>query len=248
MQNACEIVRNSESVKAFLLASSWHVFGERGFRGVVDEGFGFRPDSIEPRARLYALSKIAQEAVVTMFDEMSSKVFGIVRLGTVLGENMPAGTAASLFVENSIRQRPLTPFKHTMYRPMLYVDIHDACRAFKAFSGLILSGKVAKTPEMTHVVNLFWAKPITIMELALLVSYTVRKLSHGKLHPVVKVEDQGFAPMYRPADKLAFKVDNAKAKTFLGLSQLTNPRTTINRIIAHRLKGYQEPGVTRPVG
>ena len=35
------------------------------------------------RARLYALSKMAQEAIVRFYDEMSNKIFGIIRMGTV---------------------------------------------------------------------------------------------------------------------------------------------------------------------
>ena len=67
------------------MCGTWHTIGERDLRGTVDEEFGFRPDKVEKRARLYALSKIAQESIVRYFDEMSEKVFGIIRLGTALG-------------------------------------------------------------------------------------------------------------------------------------------------------------------
>jgi len=56
--NVCEAVRSLESVKGLILASSWHVFGEREFSGVIDEESGFRPDKVESRAQLYALCKI----------------------------------------------------------------------------------------------------------------------------------------------------------------------------------------------
>jgi len=37
--------------------------GESGLSGVLDEGFGYRPDRVEERARLYALSKVIQEGL-----------------------------------------------------------------------------------------------------------------------------------------------------------------------------------------
>ena len=60
-QNVCRVVDENPSIKGMILAGSWHLFGERGLEGVIDEGFGFRPDRVEDRARLYAFSKIAQE-------------------------------------------------------------------------------------------------------------------------------------------------------------------------------------------
>jgi len=49
------------------------------------------------------LAKIAQESIVRFYDEMSEKVFGIVRMGTVLGEGMPEKTAANIFITNGLR-------------------------------------------------------------------------------------------------------------------------------------------------
>lgn len=246
VQNACDIVRQSESIKAFILASSWHVFGEREFHGIIDEGFGFRPDKIEPRAKLYALCKIAQEAVVRIADEMSNKVFGIVRLGTVLGENMPPETAANLFIERALQGQTLTPFRHTMYRPMLYVDIQDVCNAFKSYSKKIVEGSLSKDRETAGVVNVFWTRPITIMDLALTVKSVARRLSQGKLNPVVEVLDQGFAPIYRTNDKLTLKVNIAKAKGYLDLGRPINPRETIARIMAVRL-ATKAPALDRSI-
>ena len=88
-QNVCEVVAENPKIRGMLLTSSWHTMGERELVGRIDEEFGFRPDKVEDRARLYALSKIAQEAIVRFYDEMSDKVYSIVRLGTVLGEDMP---------------------------------------------------------------------------------------------------------------------------------------------------------------
>jgi hypothetical protein len=55
---------------------------------------------------------------------MTPKIFGIIRMGPVLGEGMPEKTAANIFIENGVAGKPLTPFKNSMYRPMSYADIN----------------------------------------------------------------------------------------------------------------------------
>lgn len=74
-QNLCEAVNRIRSIKGLLLAGSWHVVGERELMGVIDEEFGFRPDKVEDRARLYALCKVGQETIVRVYDEMSEKIY-----------------------------------------------------------------------------------------------------------------------------------------------------------------------------
>ncbi len=54
-QNVCRAVSQTSSVRGMILAGSWHVVGEEELRGVIDEEFGFRPDKVEERARLYTL-------------------------------------------------------------------------------------------------------------------------------------------------------------------------------------------------
>jgi nucleoside-diphosphate-sugar epimerase len=58
--NVCKAIDELPNVKGTILTSSWHTIGERGLKGVIDEEFGYRPDKVEYRARLYVLSKIAQ--------------------------------------------------------------------------------------------------------------------------------------------------------------------------------------------
>jgi UDP-glucose 4-epimerase len=143
-QNVRRAVDENPQMKGVILASSWHTIGESGVEGVIDEEFGFRPDRVEDRARLYALSKIAQESIVRFYDEMSGKVFGIIRMGTVLGDGMPEKTAANIFIERALRGETITPYKHSMYRPMLYVDIEDVCLAYERFAIKILKGDVRR--------------------------------------------------------------------------------------------------------
>ena len=102
-QNVCRIVDEIPRIKCLILSGSWHTIGERGLKGIIDEEFGFRPDKVEDRARLYALSKMAQGSIVRFYDEMSEKIFGVIRMGTVLGEGMPEKTAANIFVENVLK-------------------------------------------------------------------------------------------------------------------------------------------------
>jgi len=235
-QNLCEAVERVESVKGMLLAGSWHVFGERGFRGVVDEAFGFRPDKIEDRARVYTLSKIAQETVVRLFDEMSKKIYGAIRMGTVLGEAMAEETAANIFISQGLRGEPITPFRHSMHRPMLYVDVNDVCRAFEAYAKKILNNEVSKEAgSLAHVVNLVWPRPITVIELANIVRDSIMNCSLGRISPEIKIIDTGQPAVYEPDDKETIRVDIGKAKDFLGMQELSSPEKAIERIVKGRI-------------
>ena len=233
--NVCKAVDELPNVKGMILAGSWHTIGERGIEGVVNEEFGYRPDKVEDRARLYVLSKIAQETIVRYYDEMSTKIYGILRLGTVLGENMPEKTAANIFIENGLKGKPLTPFKHSMYRPMLYVDINDVCYAFEAFVKKIFEEKKKNCKSLDHIVNLYYPEPITIFELAEIIKDIIAKLTAGNVMPTIEIVDQGLEPLFQEADKVRFKVDVSKSFRILGLRKLTHPRETLERIIRSRL-------------
>ena len=160
-QNVCKAVDESPNVKGMILAGSWHTVGERDLKGIIDEEFGFRPDKVEDRARLYTLSKIAQESIVRFYDEMSNKIYGIIRMGTVLGEGMPEKTAANIFIERGLKGEAITPYKHSMYRPMLYANIDDICRAFEAYAKKIFDHEIEKSSNsLAHIVNVFYPEPI----------------------------------------------------------------------------------------
>ncbi|RLI65766.1 MAG: hypothetical protein DRO67_02205 [Candidatus Asgardarchaeum californiense] len=236
-QNLCEAVESSPNVKGMLLVSSWHVIGESGINGVVDEGFGYRPDKVEDRARLYALSKTGQEVVVRFFDHMSSKVFGIIRIGTALGEGMPEKTAANMFIENALREKPLTPYAHSMYRPMIYVDVEDVAKAFRIYVEKILSGEINKTryPE-SPIILVAYPEPITVLDLANIMKETVYKLSKGMLNPEIRIVNTGQKSLFTEKDKEKFKLDISKAKQVLRLGKLKHPKESIRRIVALRMR------------
>jgi UDP-glucose 4-epimerase len=173
--------------------------------------------------------------MVRYYDEMSDKVYGIIRMGTVLGEGMPEKTAANIFIENGLKGKPLTPFKHSMHRPMLYVDINDTCYAFEAYARKILEGEAKKGNSLDHIINVYYPEPITILELAEIVKNAISKLTNGSTLPKIEVLDQGIEPFFQEDNKLRFKVDIGKSLKILGMNKLTHPREAIERIIRFRL-------------
>jgi nucleoside-diphosphate-sugar epimerase len=231
-QNLCRCVDQSPTIKGMILSGTWHVFGERSLWGNLDESFGFRPDNVEGRARLYALSKIAQEVTVRYFDEMSPKIYGIIRLGTVLGEGMPVKTAANIFIHNALEGKSLTPFRHSMYRPMLYVDIEDVCNAFETYAKKIMNGDVVKDKNsLAHIVNLYWPRPMTIFELAKVIAETTTKLTQGKIQPKIEIVDNGQPVLFEENDKLKMNANTNKIEQFLGITRMTDPHKTLEKLV-----------------
>jgi UDP-glucose 4-epimerase len=236
-QNVCKAVEADSRIKGMVLAGTWHTIGERDLKGIVDEEFGFRPDKVEERARLYALSKMAQESIVRYYDEMSNKIYGILRMGTVLGDGMPSATAANIFVEKGLRGESLTPFKQSMYRPMLYVDVNDVCNAYEIFAQKILNGQCSKGgSSLAHIVNVYYPRPITIFELAEIIRKIIVECTNGRVNPEVKVVDKGLPVMFDEDDKNKIKVDIEKARSFLGLARLHSPEETLTEMIKQKTK------------
>jgi UDP-glucose 4-epimerase len=235
-QNVCRAVEESKKARGLILSGSWHTIGEKELKGVINEEFGFRPDKVEDRARLYALAKMAQEAIVRFYDEMTPKIFGIIRMGTVLGEGMPEKTAANIFIENGIAGKPLTPFKNSMYRPMLYVDINDICKAYEKFAGKILGNNMKKEGNsMAHIFNIYYPEPITIIELAQISKEAITKESKGKIQPEINIVDTGQPSVFDEKDKSLIKVDATKALKFLEIERLKSPRESIEELVKSKL-------------
>lgn len=235
-QNICKIVDETPSIKGMILSGTWHVFGEEGLKGSLDETFGYRPDKVEDRARLYAFSKIGQEVIVRFYDEMSEKIFGVVRMATVLGEGMPEKTAANIFISKGLKREPITPFRHSMHRPMLYVDINDVCKVYKTYVLKILNGEIRKQANsLAHVVNLSWPKPITIIELSYMIRDTIIRLTKERVKPRIEIIDVGKPILYTAENKNLIKVDQSKLQQLIGLKELTSPQESIERIVKSRI-------------
>jgi UDP-glucose 4-epimerase len=239
-QNVCRAVEENPNLTGMILAGSWHTVGERELKGIIDEEFGFRPDKVESRARLYALSKIAQESIVRFYDEMSDKIYGVIRMGTVLGNGMPEKTAANIFVRRGLKGEAITPYKHSMHRPMLYVDISDVCRAFEAYAKKIFSKKMKKSDNsLAHIVNVYYPQPITILELAEIVRKSIVECTSGEVRPKIEIVDRGVPLLFAEEDRKHIRVDVTKAEEFLELGKLESPRKSIQEIVKLRTRNTQ---------
>lgn len=234
-QNVCELVRKIPEIQGLILSGSWHVFGEREYRGTVDVSFGYRPDKVEERAKLYVISKMLQEGIVRFYNSMEKrKIHTIIRLGTVLGENMPEKTAANLFITNGLQGKPLTPYKHTMYRPMLYLFIDDLCRVFRAHIDKIISGKLANGDSNGEIYNLFYPKPITILELAETVKEAINTHTQGRIVPQIEVADKKLPILFSRDEKYDLSADISKTLRAFGIKELKSPRDAIFDIVSKR--------------
>jgi UDP-glucose 4-epimerase len=234
--NICKVVDESPRIKGMILSGTWHTIGERDLSGIINEEFGFRPDKVEDRARLYALSKMAQEAMVRFFNEISNKTYSVIRMGTVLGDGMPEKTAANIFISNGLSGKPITPFKDSMYRPMLYVDIEDICNSYEIFIRKIIKDGFTKAEKnIPYVVNIYYPQPITILELAEIAQAAIIKSTRGQIKPELVIIDQGKPPLFTKDDKTKITVDMKKSVELLGSKQLTDPAQSIERIVKARL-------------
>jgi len=234
--NVSRAVDENSKIKGMILAGSWHLMGEAGLSGVINEEISYRPDKVESRARLYVFSKIVQEVIVRYHDEMSDKVFGVIRLGTVIGRGMSEKTAVKIFIRQALSGKPLTPYRHSMYRPMLFVDINDVCRTFKAYIDKILSGEIKKSSNsLDRIVNVFYPEPITVLEIAEIVRDAVIELTEGKIVPRIEIVETGEKPLFTENDKYAIKVDVSKLKTLLGIENLKHPKESIYELVKDEL-------------
>lgn len=235
-QNICEIVTQNSSIKGMLLISSWHTYGEQQLKGILRENTGYRPDMVEDRARLYALSKTIQECLIRFYDEKTpEKIFGALKIGTVLGEGMPKGTAANLFIEKAFSGEKLTPFKHSMNRPMLYVSITDICKATKNFVNLIIEQKKISENSIEHIMNIAYPHPISVLDLAHIISDSVNRYTDGKIKPEISIVDQGLDEVGSSTDKDNIELDVSKVQHFLNLKKLTSPQEQIDILIKKKL-------------
>ena len=149
---------------------------------------------------------------------------------------LEARDSANFFIERGLRGESLTPFRHSMYRPMLYVDVRDVARAFRAYAEKILDGKVDKEGgSLRRVLNLFYPEPYTVLEIAEIVRDVIREATGGALEPRIEVVDQGLPSLFGPEDKYRFRVDVSRTLGFLGFERLISPRESIEYIVRRRL-------------
>jgi len=233
-QNICEAVARLDGVVGVVQAGTWHTIGETGLEGVVDEEFGYRPDKVEERAKIYALSKVCQESVVRLYSHMyPEKSYVVLRTGTVLGPGMPELTAASIFIRNALSGKPLTPYKHSMHRPMLFVDVEDVCKAYEVVVDRVLEGGLR---GVNNVFNIVYPEPVTVIELAENVKQIVYEETGGRINPSIEVVDKGLPSAFTPEDKHRFQVKIDRIRGLLSGHILKNPKDTLRNHVRNMLR------------
>ena len=161
IQNVCETVSKNESIRGMILCSSWHVYGDQDISGDINEDYGYRPDKVEERAKIYTLSKVIQDCIVRFFDKkQDEKIFGAFRLGTILDYNMRNNTAAGKFITKALDGDDVTPYKHSMNKPMFFVSMNDVCKSFKSFIDYILTKDKKNIGDVDHIFNLAYPTPV----------------------------------------------------------------------------------------
>jgi len=223
-QNLCEIVSSTPEIMGMILISSWHTYGERELDGILREDSGYHPDNVEDRSKLYALSKTIQECIVRFFDEKEDrKIFGAVKIGTALGEDMPKGTAADIFIEKALSGEPITPFKHSMNRLMFYVSVNDICRTIEKYIDFIINKNHQTTNSIDHIMNVAYPDPISILDLAKIVQESVQKHSNGKINPEISIIDKLIPESSNLDDKNKIHLDISKIKNYFNIDTIQNP-------------------------
>jgi len=234
--NICEITKETNEVLGLILCGTWHVFGERGYKTTVDVSFGYHPDKVEERARLYVISKMIQEGIVRFYNNVvNEKTYAVVRLGTVLGENMPEKTAANIFIKNGQQGKPITPFRHTMYRPMLYVAVDDVCRILRLYIDKIIKGHLRIKSSASNIHNLFYPEPITILELGEFIRDAIILHTQGEISPPLKIVDKRLPILFDRNEKQTLHVDITDTVDFFGIKKLRSPKETIFEIVKKRM-------------
>jgi UDP-glucose 4-epimerase len=161
------------------------------------------------------------------------KSYVVLRTGTVLGPGMPELTAASIFIRNALSGKPLTPYKHSMYRPMLFVDVEDVCKAYEVVVGKVLAGGLR---GVNNVFNIVYPEPVTVIELAEYVKQIVYEETGGRINPCIEVVDKGLPAAFTPEDKYRFQVKIEKAKGVLGLVSLKSPLESLRTLIQQAVR------------
>ena len=243
-QNVCETVSKNESIRGMILCSSWHVYGDQNIFGEINEDYGYRPDQVEERAKIYVLSKVIQDCIVRFFGKkQDEKIFGIFRLGTILDYNMRDDTAAGKFIIKALAGDDVTPYKHSMNKPMFFVSMNDVCKSFKSFIDYILTKDKKNIPKVDHTFNLMYPTSMKIIDLANSIIDSVKKNSNGKILPKLSIVDlgiEGIDSQIQHQARAMTQIDISKINEYLNISSLTKPEDVIDQIIRSRLDKMDE--------
>ena len=243
-QNVCETVSKNESIRGMILCSSWHVYGDQNIFEEINEDYGYRPDQVEERAKIYVLSKVIQDCIVRFFGKkQDEKIFGAFRLGTILDYNMRNDTAAGKFITKALAGDDVTPYKHSMNKPMFFVSMNDVCKSFKSFIDYILTKDKKNIGDVDHIFNLAYPTPVKIIDLANSIIDSVKKNSNGKILPKLSIVDlgiEGIDSQIQHQARAMTQIDISKINEYLNISSLTKPEDVIDQIIRSRLDKMDE--------
>jgi nucleoside-diphosphate-sugar epimerase len=143
---------------------------------------------------------------------------------------MPELTAASIFIRNALSGKPLTPYKHSMYRPMLFIDIEDDCKAYEVVVGRVLEGSLR---GVNNVFNIVYPEPVTVIELAEYIKQIVYVYEEtgGRINPSIEIVDKGLPSAFIPEDKHRFQVKIDRIRELLSGYVLKHPKETLRKIV-----------------
>jgi len=146
---------------------------------------------------------------------------------------MPELTAASIFIRNALSGKPLTPYKHSMHRPMLFVDIEDVCKAYEVVVDSVLEDGLR---GVNNVFNIVYPEPVTVIELAEYVKQIVYEETSGRINPSIEVVDKGLPAAFTPEDKRRFQVKIDRIRGLLNGHILKNPKDALRNLVQNMLR------------
>ncbi len=119
---------------------------------------------------------------------------------------------------------------------MLYVGIDDICRAYEAMALKILNDSSPLIENsLNHIVNVYYPKPITILQLAEIVKKAIVECSQGRIVPNIEIVDNGTPALFEEKDLARLEINIDKAHSYLGIKTLENPNELISKLVADKI-------------
>ena len=233
--NICKIVAKNPRIHGLLMLSTMRVFGEYNYSAAIDEESAFRINYTRKSARRYVISQIVREFIVRSYSEMnSSKFFGILRISTVIGTSRKDAFFINSFIETSMKKEKIITYKHTVGRPIFFIDLNDVCTAIGKLVNKILLDKKFFNKKENHILNLSYPKPLSILESACCVRDSVKKHSKSKIIPKVIKIDTKSPNEFVKGDKNKAEYDISKIQSIIGIKKLLEPKLAIEEMIKKR--------------
>jgi len=117
---------------------------------------------------------------------------------------------------------------------MLYVAVNDVCKVFQLYIERIIKGYSSTEPLDTGIYNLFYPKPITILDLAQIIKEAITQQTQGKIIPTIEIVDKRLPILFSPNERETLNVDIRKTKNFFGIKKLKSPKETIYEIVREK--------------